>query len=198
MENVLVLPVRALGDIVSENGLITGRERDVLDLIARESFFLPRPTAEESPEYKQIIPYVAVVRGDEVFVTRRLNRGGEARLHGRLSLGVGGHINEIDRANGDWLMNCLRREIEEEVDIADFGVLTLRGLINDNANDVGSVHLGFFFTLTTGGDVFVRETEKLEGGFTPIASLPEKTENMESWSQIITPELVKLWTAGQI
>ena len=198
MENVLVVKTESLGDIVAENGLLTGRENDVMALIASEGFFLARPVAENSPEYKQIIPYVAVVRGDEVFATRRLNKGGESRLHGLMSLGVGGHINEIDRDHGEWLMNCLRREIEEEIDIADFGTLTLRGLINDNANAVGSVHLGFFFTLTTSGEVFVRETEKLEGGFVPIASLRGELEGMETWSRIITPELTELWTAGKI
>ena len=198
MENVLVVKTASLGDIVATNGLITGREDEVLALIASESLFLPRPVAEESTEYKQIIPYVSVVRGDEVFATHRLNKGGESRLHGLMSLGVGGHINEIDRTGGDWLMNCLRREIEEEIDIADFGTLTLRGLINDSANAVGSVHLGFFFTLTTAGEVFVRETEKLAGGFMPLASLPAHTQEMETWSSIITPELIKLWTAGKL
>ena len=198
MENVLVVPASSLGDIVSRDGLITGREREVLDLIQTQGRFLPRPVAEESPAYKQIIPYVAVVRGDDVFATRRLKKGGESRLHGLMSLGVGGHINEIDDKNGDWLMNCLRREIEEEVALEDFGTLTLRGLINDNGNDVGSVHLGFFFTLTTAGAVSVREVEKLAGGFVPIASLSAQTQGMETWSRIITPELEKLWTAGQV
>lgn len=198
MENVLVIKTESLGDIVSKNGLITGREDEVLALIASEGFFLARPAAEESPEYKQIIPYVSVVRGGEVFATRRLNKGGESRLHGLMSLGVGGHINEIDRGRGEWLMNCLRREIEEEIDIADFGTLTLRGLINDDSNDVGSVHLGFFFTLTTAGDVFVRETEKLAGGFIPISSLRGELAGMETWSQIITPELTDLWIAGKL
>ena len=198
MENVLVVPTSSLGDIIATNGLITGREQEVLDLIAREGRFLARPVAEESPEYRQIIPYVAIVRGDEVFATRRLNKGGESRLHGRVSLGVGGHINEIDRADGQWLMNCLRREIEEEVDIADYGTLTLRGLINDSGDAVGNVHLGFFFTLTTTGDVFVRETEKLEGGFMPMAALRSHTGGMESWSEIVTGELLKLWNAGKL
>lgn len=198
MENVLVVKASSLGDIVSSNGLITGRESEVLELISSESFFLARPVAEESPEYKQIIPYVAVIRGDEIFATRRLKKGGESRLHGLISLGVGGHINEVDRDHGAWLMNCLRREIEEEIELEDFGALTLRGLINDNGNDVGSVHLGFFFTLLTSGEVSVRETEKLSGGFIPIASLPEYREGMETWSQIITSELTELWTAGKL
>ena len=198
MENVLVVPTSSLGDITAINGLITGREQEVLDLIQSEGTFLPRPVAEESPEYRQIIPYVAIVRGDEVFATRRLPKGGESRLHGRVSLGVGGHINEIDQTDGQWLLNCLRREIEEEVDIADFGTLTLRGLINDSGDAVGNVHLGFFFTLTTTGDVFVREVEKLTGGFMPMSDLSAHTGNMESWSEIVTGELLNLWNAGKL
>ncbi|MCD7845623.1 MAG: NUDIX domain-containing protein [Oscillospiraceae bacterium] len=198
MENVLVVKTALLGDIVSVNGLITGREAEVMELIAARGEFLPRPAAEEDPSYKQIIPYVTILRGEQVFATRRLNKGGESRLHGLVSLGVGGHINQSDEKDGDWLMNCLRREVEEEVNMSHFGTLTLRGLINDNGNDVGSVHLGFFFTLTTTGDVSVRETEKLEGGFLPLSSLAETAPQMETWSQIIVPELTDLWTTGRL
>ncbi|MCD8322862.1 MAG: NUDIX domain-containing protein [Oscillospiraceae bacterium] len=198
MENVLAVKTSLLGDIVSANGLITGREEEVMELISTHGEFLPRPAAEVDPSYKQIIPYVTILRDDQAFATRRLNKGGESRLHGLVSLGVGGHINQTDEKDGDWLMNCLRREVEEEVNMSHFGTLTLRGLINDNSNDVGSVHLGFFFTLTTTGDVSVRETEKLEGGFLPLSSLAETAPQMETWSQIITPELTELWTTGRL
>jgi predicted NUDIX family phosphoesterase len=197
MENVLVIETARLGNIATQNGLITGREDEVLDLIASRAEFLPRPEAEQDPSFRQIIPYVAILRGDAAFVTKRLSKGVEARLHGQLSLGVGGHVNDTDRAGFDWLMNCLRREIGEEVAMDDFGALTLRGLINDNANAVGSVHLGFFFTLTTAGTVSVRETEKLEGGFVPMCSLPTLAPQMETWSQIIMPRLMEIWTAGK-
>ena len=196
MENVLVIKTELLSDILGKNGLITGSEDRVMALIRSHGEFIPRPEAENDPSYRQIIPYVAIVRADEVFATTRLNKGGEARLHGLMSLGVGGHMNEIDR-EGDWLMHCLRREVDEEVFLDDFGTLTLRGLINDASNEVGSVHLGFFFTLTTKGEVAVKETEKLTGGFVKIAELPALRERMESWSQIVIDELVKIWTAGK-
>ncbi len=196
MENVLVIKTELLSDILVKNGLITGAEDRVMALIRSHGEFIPRPEAENDPSYRQIIPYVAIVRGDEVFATTRLNKGGEARLHGLMSLGVGGHMNEIDR-EGDWLMHCLRREVDEEVALDDFGTLTLRGLINDASNEVGSVHLGFFFTLATKGEVAVKETEKLTGGFVQIAELPALSERMESWSQIVIDELVKVWTAGK-
>jgi len=197
MENVLVVKTALLGGIVERNGLITGREDKVLNLLGSCAEFLPRLEAEQNPSYRQIIPYVAILRGDDVFITKRLNKGGEARLHGQLSLGVGGHINETDKTGNNWLMNCLRREIGEEVSMDDFGVLTLRGLINDSRNAVGRVHLGFFFTLTTAGTVSVRETEKLEGSFVPVSTLSALAPQMETWSQIIIPRLMEIWITGK-
>lgn len=197
MENVLVIKRSLLASIVNRNGLITGHEAEVMQLAREHGCFMPRPEAEQNPDYKQIIPYVAVVRRDEVFATTRLSKGGEARLHGKMSLGVGGHMNEIDR-EGDWLMHALRREVDEEIALDDFGTLTPRGLINDDSNEVGLVHLGFFFTLTTGGSAAVRETEKLEGGFVKIEALASLSERMETWSQIVIPELGRLWTAGRL
>lgn len=197
MEKVLVIKTETLGDIIAENGLLCGREAEVMALIRSRGEFIPRPEAELDPSYKQIIPYVSIVRDGQVFATRRLNKGGEARLHGKMALGVGGHMNEIDEAGDDWLMNCLWREVAEEVAMEDMGDLTLRGLINDGGDAVGSVHLGFFFTLTTKGDVQVRETEKLEGSFVPLATLLENTDDMEGWSRIVAPKLVELWTAGK-
>ncbi len=197
MENVLVIKTELLGDILAENGLLCGREVEVMALIRSHGEFIPRPAAEINPSYKQIIPYVSIVRGGEVFATRRLNKGGEARLHGKMALGVGGHMNEIDEVGEDWLMNCLRREVAEEVSMQRMGTLTLRGLINDGGDAVGSVHLGFFFTLTTDGDVAVLETEKLAGSFVSIESLAAQSDDMEGWSKIVAPKLVELWTTGQ-
>lgn len=197
MENVLVVKTALLGDIVAHSGLITGREEEVMHLLRTQSEFMPRPEAELDPAYRQIIPYVAVVRRGEVFATTRLNKGGETRLHGKISLGVGGHMNEIDR-EGDWLMHALRREVDEEIALDNFGTLTLRGLIVDNENEVGRVHLGVFFTLTTTGEAAVRETEKLEGGFVKISELNRQDERLEGWSRIAAKELGALWTTGKL
>src|SRR5687767_12552590 len=57
-----------------------------------------RGDVEEDPTLKQPIPYVVVRRRgegrvQEVFMYTRLTGGGEARLHGKVSVGVGGHMN---------------------------------------------------------------------------------------------------------
>jgi predicted NUDIX family phosphoesterase len=125
----------------------------------------------------------------ETFLLRRLKKGNEKRLHGMLSLGVGGHINPADGDGKDVLMQGLRREVDEEVAVEKELGLTPRGVINDDSNGVGSVHLGFFFTMRVAGDVTVRESEKLAGEWVRIEDLKNYRDDMETWSQIILEAL---------
>ena len=70
--------------------------------IREKGFFVERRWAEHDSSFKQVIPYTVVTHGDEVLLLKRLEQGGEARLHGKLSIGVGGHINPVDGdGNGD-------------------------------------------------------------------------------------------------
>lgn len=184
MEQVLVVKREKIESYISgRNGLIKEKTNELFDIIVCEHEFMPRPEAEERPDYKQIIPYVILRRGNEVFVTRRLNKGGEARLHGKISIGIGGHINPVDE-HGDLLMRGLWREISEEVDVESHGKLTPCGFINDDSNAVGSVHIGACFTLPVQGSVSVRETEKLEGLWMTPDELRENYDLMETWTQI--------------
>lgn len=184
MEEVLVVKREKIEQYISgRNGLITENCGELFDVIKREYEFMPRQEAEERPDHKQIIPYVILTQGDRVFVTSRLNKGGESRLHGKLSVGVGGHINPTDDTD-DLLMSGLWREIHEEVFIDEHGELVSCGFINDDSNSVGSVHLGACFKLSVKGDVSVRETEKLEGFWMTVPELKAEYDRMETWTQI--------------
>lgn len=184
MEQVLVVKREKIEKFIAgKNGLITENVPELLEVIRNEHEYMPRAEAEERPDFKQIIPYVILRRGDKVFVTRRLNKGGEARLHGKISIGVGGHINPVDE-QGDMLMKGLWREIHEEVELQNHGELCSCGFINDDSNSVGSVHLGACFTLETEGEVTVKETEKLEGLWMTLPELKANYDFMETWTQI--------------
>ena len=89
---------------------------------------------------------------------------------------------DIDRESV--LLRGLERELEEEVEIERRGELRPVGFINDDSNGVGSVHLGLCYTLSVEGEVRVRETEKLEGGWTTAAELRENWDMLETWTQI--------------
>lgn len=184
-ESILVVRREYLAPYLTEDfGLITEGVEEIVRVIEAHHEFRPRPEMETDPAYKQIIPYVLVTRGTEAFVMQRLKKGGEQRLHGLLSLGVGGHINPVDEAEGSALTAGLRREVDEEVALERAVSLTPLGVINNDRDEVGRVHLGFLFRLEAEGAVTVRETEKLSGSFMPIAALPALRDKMEGWSQI--------------
>ena len=117
---------------------------------------------------------------------RRTKAGGDARLHDRFSIGVGGHLNPGD---GD-LAGGLRREWREEL-VADFEPeFQLIGLLNDDTTEVGSVHLGAVYVADSGGrPVAIRETDKLAGEFAEPAEVAAVVDRMETWSALVFEHL---------
>ena len=91
---------------------------------------------------------------------RRTSAGGDARLHERWSIGVGGHVGPDDGG----IEAGLQREFHEEL-VADWQPQPrLLGLLNDDRTPVGRVHLGIVFEAEAAGRaVAVRETHKLVG-----------------------------------
>jgi predicted NUDIX family phosphoesterase len=166
--------------------LIRDTASQIIDLIDRTHFFILRADAEVSPQYRQVIPYVIITNGDEVFTLRRTPKQSEARLHHKVSIGVGGHINP-----GHGIVDGLRQELDEEVDIAGDYDLQFAGIINDEQTDVGRVHLGVVYLLRLSGkNVSVRETEKMTGQWLPRRELLVLRESMETWSQIVHDALI--------
>jgi len=186
-EQVLVLPrVRVPGGC-DFTGIRHADEAalEALRHSVRESGrYLPRPGAEVDPGYKQVIPYVVVRQEPRLFLMERSSAGGDARLHGKASIGVGGHLNPVDRGE-DPLMGGLRREWSEEL-IAEFEpVFRLLGFLNDDSNPVGAVHLGVVFTVEADGHaVAVREHEKLTGRFAAPDEILAAWDRLETWSQL--------------
>jgi len=172
--------------------------------VARHGYFVQRSHAESNPNLKQVIPYTLVVRGGDVFLLRRLSKSGDARLANKLSIGVGGHINPEDAlaavgADGSSraspIDNGSRREIEEEIHVSGATRLSRVGVINDDSNPVGAVHVGLVQLMQVEGDVRVRETEVLEGRFASpeeLARLSDQSANFESWSKILVGRLSQI------
>lgn len=170
------------------------------DVIAREGFFVERAYAEKTPTLKQIIPY-SVVRcetasGPLVLCTRRLAKGGESRLHDKHSIGIGGHINPQDLPADSSARNPLdagtRREVDEELVVRGQYEVRRLGLINDDSNPVGAVHVGVVQAITISGGVEIRERDLLEGELVTYEELHRRVArgvNFETWSKLLIPHL---------
>jgi predicted NUDIX family phosphoesterase len=126
---------------------------------------------------------------------RRTRAGGDARLHDRWSIGVGGHLNPGD---GD-LAGGLRREWAEEIDAGFVPDFELVGLLNDDETDVGSVHLGAVYVADAmGRAVAIRETEKLTGSFATAPEVRAVYDALESWSALAFDHLEAVGERGAI
>ncbi len=181
-EQVLAVPREAIVPDEGWLGLRPGGVAEALATIAREGRFMPREAAERDPSHKQVIPYLVLRDGERWFLMRRTRAGGDARLHDRWSIGVGGHLNPGD---GD-VPGGLRREWSEEV-VADF-VPEFKpvGLLNDDTVSVGSVHIGIVYVADAGGrPVTIRETNKLEGAFASSDEVAAVRDGMETWSRLV-------------
>ena len=150
-----------------------------------------RGDAEENPDFKQPIPYAVLRKGDKVFAYKRLIEGGEKRLHDKLSIGVGGHMNAIDGLNFlESTIENLKRELDEELYISDSDLnIDIIGMINDDINDVGKVHLGLLsvIDLTEDAEVSVKEIDQLEGFWLTKEDLKDQEllESLEEWSKYV-------------
>ncbi len=144
--------------------------------------FRPRNEAETDPSWKQLIPYLLLRNGELIFLMRRTKAGGDERLHDRYTIGVGGHVNPED---GD-VIGGLRREWAEEIEAAFEPEFQPIGLLNDDGNDVGAVHLGLVYAADTGGrQVGIRETHKLEGNFASVEDVSDVADGLETWSALL-------------
>lgn len=161
-------------------------------VVNRHGRFLERPIAEESPEWKQLIPYVVMRDGERVFLMQRTDAGGDPRLHRKASIGVGGHLNPVDEGE-DPLMVGLRREWAEELVAGWEPEFRLVGMLNDDSNPVGSVHLGIVFEVEAAGrPVGVRETDKLRGRFVGLDEVTATWDRLETWSRLVADHLLRV------
>ncbi len=207
MEFVYVTPRERLFPEFYPHGLVlfgseSWQEEDFVAHVRDEGFFVERAYAERTPSLKQVIPYCVVARGDEVFLIRRTRSGGDARLFDKLSIGIGGHVNPEDAVSEGAadVPACpieagTRRELHEELVLTGSFETRSVGILNDDSNSVGAVHVGLVRVVTVEGDAAIRETDVLEGRWVSHAELHrlrDEGANFETWSALLLERLDEL------
>jgi predicted NUDIX family phosphoesterase len=87
-------------------------------------------------------------------------------------------------------MAGLRREWTEELEADWEPEFRLVGLLNDDTNPVGAVHLGVVFEVEAAGrGVAVRERDKLTGSFEEADAVRDAWDRLETWSQLVAEAL---------
>lgn len=181
-------------------GFLDASSQDFISNITDNYFFHRRGDAEQDYTLKQPISYCIIVnpKSKKIYTYKRAaskEAYGETRLYGNWSIGVGGHIEQVDAKSDDPLTDSLKREISEEVECdlerLDFKVL---GYINDESNDVGKVHFGVLYVaLTKEENILPKNAESVIGEFKDISEIEEicKGDEVDNWTRIAYEPLVK-------
>ncbi len=198
-EQILVVQRALFDNLGAFQGINTDVEKYHAALLnPANNFFIDRALAEEDPTHKQLIPYALFHYQGKFLNYQRGKSGGEARLHAKRSLGIGGHINPID-AREDHLgletyMAGVVREIQEELQIKGNYSQKIVAILNDDSNEVGKVHLGVVHLFELESDeVTSNEDSIADLKFSTIDELQgEMHPSLESWSQFCADILDKI------
>lgn len=189
-EKVLVVKKESLYkrfDLKNNELTVLNSDR-IVRYIAKNQEYIDREFVEYDSRYKQIIPYVMTTFKGDFLLTKRYSAQTESRLHDKLSLGIGGHLNPVDgKSKSEVITAGLKREFNEEICLGQEEYTPqLIGIINDDSTNVGLHHLGIFYVIEALENSFsILEPNKMDAAWATISQLKKQYMYMESWSQII-------------
>jgi len=160
-----------------------------IDIIQKNKEFLPREHMETNPAFKQIIPYLIFKYEHRYFLMQRQSKASETRLQNKYTLGIGGHIRQEDLQEGSSIFDWARREFHEEINYYGTLKITPIGILNDDSNEVGKVHIGFVLLLEGDSNQISIKSELKSGFLLPLDECQMLTHSMETWSQIAMKHL---------
>ena len=161
------------------------------------TFIVDRADCETDETMRQLIPYI-VLRNpvDNTFFTYSRGKGGaEARLLGKLSIGLGGHIDGDVPENLDlkeWCTLEAERELKEEAGISTALAINFTVLLCDQTNAVGRVHIGLLAIVNVDPSVIATlEADVIENGTWLTREDLIFESRLENWSVASVPFLPK-------
>jgi len=186
LEEVLVVAREALFPGGGHQGIKLEGLDEIMRLVSQEAQFLPRFKVEEDSTWQQIIPYLVFKYGDKYWLMKRTEKSGEKRLHNLYSLGIGGHVRREDMEGKGSLLDWAKREFEEEMNYqGEFKSIPL-GLLNDDTNEVGQVHVGLVVMLEgNSGEIEIKEDHNQSGELLTLSEMEKYFDQMENWSKIV-------------
>jgi predicted NUDIX family phosphoesterase len=203
-EQVLVVPRSLFDELGAFQGIHLDEPEKYLHkfLQPQNNKFLARGLAEEDPSWKQLIPYALLVHEGRVLHYKRGKGSGESRLATKGSLGIGGHMNPRDtgflNVDEKGYLAGFSRELDEELTVNSPFENTMAGLLNDDSNEVGRVHLGIIHILRLERpEVAPREDDIVEPRFLTPEEIRQEPGELETWSRLCLDNLDKLLAAGR-
>ena len=168
-----------------------------------------RDSLESNELFRQLLPYVVITQvgadnKTRFFVYQRGKGVGEGRLLGKVSIGIGGHIDLVDVVHKDSIIDLpqtiggsMSRELQEEILFdhprseegegdSQINIFSLGTLI-DNTDTVGRVHVGLVMNAQVAEGVTMQtvEPELVTLGMMTPQELLDSGLPLENWTRIV-------------
>ena len=209
-ENILSCPKKVVTDSFGDENFIPGRRADALARHFREygdEDFRPRDAVEKDETRVQALPVVLIRKpGGEVLCLRRREKADENPLHNKIVIWAGGHVRCEDAVNGDPLVHCAIRELEEELrlQVEPESLSRIGAVYFDNGGST-SKHVAIVYewraptndvsVVLSRSEFFERRGTSLSGSFVPVDKLAKDVEAgklREPWSvELVREHLAK-------
>ena len=168
-----------------------------MDEIERSFSWLNRQEAELSDSLVQAIPCVIIRDSEDKYCVFRRVEEVRRDLNKKLSLIVGGHIDDVKNRNcfHDVMSSNLLREIDEEIGIRPDEPPRPVGVIIDGSSISASRHVAFLHEMTAeqvstrAPEEFARKS-KYTGEFMSAVQLGNWRDEFDPWSRLVIEEYV--------
>lgn len=199
-ENILSCSKKTVKELFGGKNFVDGSKANELARHFEEdddSNFKTRAEVEKDVSRVQALPVVIVRNADgNVLRLRRREKSRDKPLHDKIVIWAGGHVRCEDAVNGDPLMNCAIRELEEELRL-QLEPSSMRSIGAVYFDDGGSTskHVAIVYewrapkndvsVVLSRTEFFERRGTSLSGSFAPVDELVEdvkKKKLKEPWS----------------
>jgi predicted NUDIX family phosphoesterase len=205
-EDILSLPKPLVRDLFKgADSLTPGDARSLVASFARDGEFRPRVEVEADDTRVQALPVVVVRnRSGQVLRLRRKEKKEDNPLHEKIVIWAGGHVRTEDSHNGNSLLQCAIRELQEELRLSVNPTnLKLLGSVYADHGESTSKHVAVVYewraetddvsVALSSSEFFERQGTSLSGSFVAVENLAEDVEAgrlSEAWSAEIVRSLL--------
>lgn len=203
-EEILFLPKHRVKALFEGDTCLDASRANQLATLFRESGdFRSREEVEADTEAVQALPVVIVRNASGAILRlRRREKSETSPLHQKVVIWAGGHVRREDSSNGDPLLQCAMRELEEELRLnVELDSLRLVGAVYLDAGGSTSKHVGIAYewraatddvaVALSNAEFFERRGTSLSGSFVDLEKLSRDVDAgkiTEPWSAELVRE----------
>lgn len=204
-EEILFIPKSALFKVSVGCRYFSPPEAlSIVNKFATEGQFSARDKVEADFEAIQALPVVVIRKANgDVLRLKRKEQDPSNPLNEKIVIWAGGHARREDKSNGDLLLKCILRELQEELRLSvEPQELSLRGAVYSDENRHSAKHIALVYewraptddvVVALNNEFFERRGTSLSGTFVRVGDLLKDMERgklTEQWSLAIVTNIL--------